>query len=87
MERDWYEVLQWFAESVAVASTIDVAGALGGKRALPYANSITQKLWKWGLIRKAKATEYERVIRGPGRPPSYWIISPKGLRRSLRKKK
>lgn len=108
MTIHWYTALDWAAKIDACFSTIDLAEALPGA-GIPfltkkkYANTITQKLWKWGYLKKAAGPTLQPEIQachdrarknrlvhkrnergrgGPGynqgRPPSIWIITPKG---------
>lgn len=61
VSRTWYDVLLWAAEQLEREgkrvlrkpfSTLDLAEVLDGD-GRAYAHSVTQKLWKWGYLRKA----------------------------------
>jgi hypothetical protein len=59
VRRDWFDVLKWAVTVGSPFSTTDLALALPGawRERCHYANGITQKLWKWGLLRKAVGPE------------------------------
>lgn len=65
MKATWYEVLVWAARRQKPFSTIELSEALDeaielGKRKRR-AHTVTQKLWKWGYLRKPAYRE-ERPI-------------------------
>jgi hypothetical protein len=57
----WYDALVWAGDQICF-STIDLAGQISGSgrhflSKKKYANTLTQKLWKWGYLRKASGPE------------------------------
>ena len=109
MRAAWYPVLQWAARrgqewpfsTLELAqdvdppdvSDLDEAGRLKRSRA----HAVTQKLWKWGYLRKAsppapvhrkgrKSSSPDPEEKRPvGRPPAFWVVTLKGLRRAKKK--
>jgi hypothetical protein len=99
MKASWYPVLQWaarrgvrgFFSTVDLARSLDVTGldrneaeAIVKSRA----HAVTQKLWKWGYLRKVAKSELPDVEknsdekRSRGRPVAIWTVTAKGSRRA-----
>jgi hypothetical protein len=65
MKPNWYDVLEWACAQRGGFSNSDFVDQLEilrnqgesdqdwHRRRMKYANTITQKMWKWGLLRKA----------------------------------
>ncbi len=56
----WYDALIWAAERQRPFSTTEMEGSLGIKKK-GVANDRTQKLWKWGYIKKATGSRRATV--------------------------
>lgn len=99
MKASWYPVVQWaakrgvrgFFSTLDLARSLDPSGlhkdeaeAILNSRA----HAVTQKLWKWGYLRKVSKSELPdpgvdgEERRPRGRPAAIWAVTAKGLRRA-----
>lgn len=99
MKASWYPVVQWaasrgvrgFFSTLDLARFLDASGlhkdeaeAILNSRA----HAVTQKLWKWGYLRKVAKSELPDQgrpgdeKRSRGRPAAIWAVTVKGLRRA-----
>lgn len=99
IKASWYPVLQWAARRGVRGffSTLDLARSLDSNglerdeaEAIlsSRAHTVTQKLWKWGYLRKVAKSELPdpggvgEEKRSRGRPAAIWAVTVKGLRRA-----